>query len=55
MTKPLVHGKIVGVGSVESSYLTQVSQCIETFDHEDLAPIMVYLECLITLEVSALS
>ncbi|XP_031560013.1 uncharacterized protein C05D11.1-like [Actinia tenebrosa] len=50
ITKPLVHGKIVGVGSVESSYLTQVSPCINTYDHEDLASIMVYLECLITLE-----
>ncbi|KAL9988958.1 hypothetical protein ACROYT_G003456 [Oculina patagonica] len=44
------HGKIVGVGSVESSFLYQTTRCINSFDHPDLAPIMVFLECLTTLE-----
>ncbi len=48
------HGKIVGVGSVESSFLYQTTRCINSFDHPDLAPIMVFLECLTTLEVSYL-
>ena len=46
-----VHGKIAGVGSVESSFLFQVTRCVESFDHPDLAAIMVFLECLTTLEV----
>ena len=46
-----VHGKIAGVGSVESSFLYQVTHCVESFDHPDLAAIMVFLECLTTLEV----
>ncbi|XP_015753164.1 PREDICTED: uncharacterized protein C3H1.02c-like [Acropora digitifera] len=45
-----VHGKIAGVGSVESSFLYQVTHCVESFDHPDLAAIMVFLECLTTLE-----
>ncbi|KAK3733082.1 hypothetical protein QZH41_008418 [Actinostola sp. cb2023] len=50
LMRPLFHGKIVGVGSVESSYLFQATPCINSYDHADLAAIMVYLECLITLE-----
>ena len=46
-----MHGKIAGVGSVESSFLFQVTRCVESFDHPDLAAIMVFLECLTTLEV----
>jgi len=45
-----VHGKIVGVGSVESSFLFQATRCIDSYDHPDLAPLMVFLECLTTLE-----
>lgn len=52
LSKNPVHGKIVGVGSVESSFLFQTTRCIDSFDHPDLAPIMVFLECLTTLEVS---
>ena len=48
-----VHGKIVGVGSVESSFLFQATRCIDSYDHPDLAPLMVFLECLTTLEVSS--
>ena len=44
----------MGVGSVESSFLYQTTRCIDSFDHPDLAPIMVFLECLTTLEVSCL-
>ena len=51
LAKNPVHGKIVGVGSVESSFLFQVTRCIDSFDHPDLAAIMVFLECLTTLEV----
>ncbi|XP_048587317.1 uncharacterized protein C05D11.1 isoform X1 [Nematostella vectensis] len=50
LDRPLTHGKIVGLGSVESSYLIQAASGISTFDHPDLASLMVYLECLITLE-----
>lgn len=52
LSKNPFHGKIVGVGSVESSFLYQTTRCIDSFDHPDLAPIMVFLECLTTLEVS---
>lgn len=52
LSKNPEHGKIVGVGSVESSFLYQTTRCIDSFDHPDLAPIMVFLECLTTLEVS---
>lgn len=44
------HGKIVGVGAVESSFLYQTTRCIDSFDHPDLPAIMVFLECLTTLE-----
>ena len=50
-----VHGKIAGVGSVESSFLFQVTRSVESFDHPDLAAIMVFLECLTTLEVREFS
>lgn len=50
-----MHGKIAGVGSVESSFLFQVTRCVESFDHPDLAAIMVFLECLTTLEVREFS
>ena len=46
------HGKIVGVGAVESSFLYQTTKCIDSFDHPDLPAIMVFLECLTTLEVN---
>lgn len=36
---------------MESSFLYQCTRCIDSFDHPDLAPIMVFLECLTTLEV----
>lgn len=52
LAKNPVHGKIVGIGSVESSFLFQVTRCFDSFDHADLAPLMVFLECLTTLEVS---
>lgn len=52
LAKNPVHGKIAGIGSVESSFLFQVTRCFDSFDHADLAPLMVFLECLTTLEVS---
>ena len=52
LAKNPVHGKIAGIGSVESSFLFQVTRCFDSFDHPDLAPLMVFLECLTTLEVS---
>ena len=52
LAKNPVHGKIAGIGSVESSFLFQVTRCFDSFDHPDLGPLMVFLECLTTLEVS---
>ncbi|XP_073242896.1 uncharacterized protein C05D11.1-like [Porites lutea] len=50
LAKNPVHGKIAGIGSVESSFLFQVTRCFDSFDHPDLGPLMVFLECLTTLE-----
>ena len=41
---------IVGVGSVESSYLTQSSRCFTNFNHPDLPALMVYCQYLTQLE-----
>lgn len=46
-----LHSKIVGVGSVESSFLVQCCCGINSFDDEDLAPLLVFMECLTALEV----
>ena len=46
-----VHGKIVGIGAVESSFMIQAAPCFDDYNHPDLAPLMVFLECLTTLEV----
>lgn len=47
-----IHSKIIGVGSVESSFLIQCCPGIDSFTHPDFAPIMVFMECLIALEVN---
>ena len=46
-----LESKIIGVGSVESSFLVQCSRGIDNFDDEDLAPLLVFMECLTALEV----
>ncbi len=43
-------GMIVGVGSVESSFLSQATPCPVDHNHPDLAPIMVYVQYLTQLE-----
>ena len=43
-------GVIAGVGSVESSFLTQATPCPVDFMHPDLAAIMVYIQYLTQLE-----
>ncbi|XP_070567442.1 uncharacterized protein C05D11.1-like isoform X2 [Ptychodera flava] len=43
-------GVIVGVGSVESSYFMQTIPCVDTYDHQDLPAIMVFMEYLCALE-----
>ncbi len=48
-----VPSKIIGVGSVESSFLVQCCRGIESFTHPDFAPIMVFMECLTALEVNS--
>ncbi|XP_028410939.1 uncharacterized protein C05D11.1-like [Dendronephthya gigantea] len=45
-----IQSKIIGVGSVESSFLIQCCPGIHSFTHPDFAPIMVFMECLIALE-----
>lgn len=45
-----VQNKIIGVGSVESSFLVQCCRGIESFGDEDLAPLLVFMECLTALE-----
>ncbi|KAK3592274.1 hypothetical protein CHS0354_037563 [Potamilus streckersoni] len=41
---------IVGVGSVESSYLVQVVPCIDSYSHPDYPAIMVFIQYLTQLE-----
>ena len=41
---------IVGVGSVESSYLVQVVSCVNSYLHEDLPAIRVFIQYLTQLE-----
>ncbi|XP_052223206.1 uncharacterized protein C05D11.1-like isoform X7 [Dreissena polymorpha] len=41
---------IAGLGSVESAYLIQGVSCVKSHLHEDLAPIMVYIQFLIQME-----
>lgn len=41
---------IVGVGSVESSYLVQVVPCVNSYLHEDLPAIRVFIQYLTQLE-----
>ncbi|XP_077994627.1 uncharacterized protein C05D11.1-like [Glandiceps talaboti] len=43
-------GTIVGVGSVESSYLIQTIPCVDDYNHVDLPAIMVFMEYLCALE-----
>ncbi|CAB4004421.1 uncharacterized protein C05D11.1-like [Paramuricea clavata] len=45
-----VKSKIVGVGSVESSFLVQCCRGIDSFTHPDFAPILVFMEYMIALE-----
>ena len=51
---PLAEGEnksvIVGVGSVESSYLVQAVPCVNSYLHEDLAAIRVFIQYLTQLE-----
>ena len=41
---------IVGVGSVESSYLVQVVPCVNSYLQEDLAAIKVFIQYITQLE-----
>ena len=41
---------VIGVGSVESSYLVQVSSCVNSYTHEDLPAIRVFIQYLTQLE-----
>lgn len=41
----------VGMGAIESSYFTQVTDCINDFDHPDMAALLVFLQYFTQLEV----
>jgi len=43
-------GMIIGVGSVESSYLKQCTPCVTDYSNPDIAAIMVYIQYLTQLE-----
>ncbi|EDV28100.1 uncharacterized protein TRIADDRAFT_21141 [Trichoplax adhaerens] len=47
---PTLSNIIVGVSSVESSFLIQNSPCVNDYNHPDCAPLMVFIEYLIALE-----
>lgn len=47
-----IESKIVGVGSVESSFLVQCCRSVDSYTDPDFAPILVFMECLTTLEVN---
>ncbi|MCP6508605.1 hypothetical protein NL478_27965, partial [Klebsiella pneumoniae] len=40
----------VGMGAIESSYFTQVTDCINDFDHPDMAALLVFLQYFTQLE-----
>lgn len=41
----------VGMGAIESSYFTQVIDCINDFDHPDMAALLIFLQYFTQLEV----
>lgn len=41
----------VGMGAIESSYFTQVTDCISDFDHPSMAALLVFLQYFTQLEV----
>lgn len=43
--------KIVGVGSVESAFLMQTCQGIDTYEHPDYPAMLVFIQYLCALEV----
>ncbi|XP_046864750.1 uncharacterized protein C3H1.02c-like [Xenia sp. Carnegie-2017] len=45
-----VGSKIIGVGSVESSFLIQCCRCIQSYTDPDFPAILVFIECLTALE-----
>ncbi|XP_076234685.1 uncharacterized protein C05D11.1 [Calliopsis andreniformis] len=45
-----ISGCITGLGSIESSFLSQSCPCINDYQHPDLAPLLVCLQYLIQLE-----
>ena len=44
---------IVGLGSVESSFIAANVPCMKTTNHPDYAPLMLFLQYLTQLEVSS--
>ncbi|XP_033325130.2 uncharacterized protein C05D11.1 [Megalopta genalis] len=45
-----INGCVTGLGCIESSFLIQSCQCINNYQHIDLAPLLVCLQYLIQLE-----
>lgn len=41
----------VGMGAIESSYFTQVTDCINDFNHPDMAALLVFVQYFTQLEV----
>lgn len=44
----------IGMGAIESSYFTQVTDCINNFEHPDMAALLVFLQYFTQLEVFCL-
>ena len=52
---PSAKGKtlVAGVGGIDSNFLVQSVPCVKSHDHPDIPAIMVFIEYLCALEVSA--
>lgn len=44
----------VGMGAIESSYFTQVTDCISDYNHPDLAALLIFVQYFTQLEVGYL-
>lgn len=47
-----LEGCVLGLGCVESAYLSQTGPCLNDFESPDLAPLLVCLQYLTQVEVN---